>query len=103
MLKYRHGDVGLIQATIPSSARATERKVLAYGEMTGHSHAIAQADVDGAEIYEMEESAFLRVTADGGISIVHEEHGPIQVAPGEYEIRIAREYDEEEDFRQVVD
>lgn len=102
-LDYRHGDVGLVPASIPQEAKSSTRKVLAYGEQTGHSHAIAAADLDGAEIFECEDRVFLRVTKEGGVSLVHQEHAEITVAPGSYEIRIAREYDEEQDFRRVTD
>lgn len=103
MLNYRHGDVGLVKAAIPAEAKSTNKKTLAYGEKTGHHHSVAEADIEGAEIFEAGDQMFLRVTAEGGISITHQEHGPIQVAPGDYEVRIAREYDEEEDWRRVAD
>lgn len=103
MLTYRHGDVGLVKASIPATARKITTRPLALGEVTGHSHRVMEADIEGVEMFEMEGGLFMRVTADGGVSIVHEEHGPITVAPGDYEIRIAQEYDEESDFRPVVD
>jgi hypothetical protein len=47
---------------------------------------------------------FIRVTAEGDISVVHEEHGTVTLPAGwEGEVVIAREYDEEEDFRRVID
>ncbi len=104
-MQYRHGDVGLVPVAVDVTA-AKQRKdgILARGEVTGHAHRIAEADLAGAEIYDLADGrSVLRVTAEGGISIVHEEHAPIQVAPGDYEIRIAREYDEEEEFRRVSD
>lgn len=103
MLKYRHGDVGLIVSAIPTEAKALETKTLAYGEVTGHHHSIAEADVEGAEVYELGDKMYLRVTAEGGVSLEHQEHAAIQVAPGDYEVRIANEYDEDEDFRPVLD
>jgi hypothetical protein len=102
-LRYRHGDVGLVVSTIPAGAVPTLKKTLAYGEKTGHHHSVAEADIDGAMIFDCGEQMFLRVTAEGGISLTHQEHGTIQVAPGDYEVRIAREYDEEQDFHQVMD
>jgi hypothetical protein len=103
-LYARQGDVGFIKSKIPVTAKRTTLRPLALGEVTGHSHQVALADVDGVEMYELEGATFLRVTADGGVSIVHEEHGPVKLPAGwEGEVRIAVEYDEEQDFRQVTD
>lgn len=102
-LKYRHGDVGLLTSSIPLEASIKKGHTLAYGEKTGHHHSVAEADVEGSQLFECGDKMYLRVTAEGGISLTHQEHGAIQVAPGDYEVRIAREYDEEEDFRSVQD
>jgi hypothetical protein len=100
----RQGDVGFIRSAIPVGAQEIKLRPLALGEVTGHSHQVALADRDGVQMYEMDGATFLRVTAEGGISIVHEEHGPVKLpARWEGEVRIAVEYDEEEDFRQVID
>ncbi len=100
----RQGDVGFIAANVPKAAQKIKLRPLALGEVTGHSHSVAVADREGVEMYEHEGATFLRVTADGGIAIVHEEHGPVTLPAGwEGEIRIAREYDEEGDFRSVID
>jgi len=100
----RQGDVGLVTRSIPEGAKKVPLRPLALGEVTGHSHQVALADREGVEMYEAEGASFLRVTAEGGISIVHEEHGTVTLPAGwEGEFRIAREYDEEEDFRSVVD
>jgi hypothetical protein len=103
-LDQRQGDVGFVQSAIPKDAKRIALRPLALGEVTGHSHQVAIEDRHGVEMFEIEGSTFLRVTAEGGVSIVHEEHGPITLPVGwEGEIRIAREYDEEIDFRQVMD
>lgn len=106
MLTSRQGDVGFVQATIPMGAKAIPVRPLALGEVTGHSHRCAVADA--VEMFEVEApdgvKTYLRVTAEGGVSIVHEEHGPVTLPHGwEGEIVIAREYDEDQDFRRVVD
>ena len=44
----------------------------------------------------------MSVTAEGGVSIVHEEHGTVSVPKGDYEVTIQREYSPEE-IRSVVD
>src|SRR5690349_2113511 len=103
-LTARQGDVGFVKCAIPSEAARIKVRPLALGEVTGHSHQVAVADLAGAEMYEQGDATYLRVTADGGISIVHEEHGTVALPKGwEGEVRIAREYSEEEDFRRVMD
>jgi hypothetical protein len=88
----RQGDVLLIPADgIPAAARVVARDkgrvVLAYGEVTGHAHAIASRDAthlrDGDDRY-----LRLRATA----TLAHEEHAAIEVPPGVYRIVIQREY-----------
>jgi hypothetical protein len=98
-MQIRQGDVGFVKTKIPTAAKKVALRPLALGEVTGHSHSVAVEDRAGVEMYEFEQATFLRVTADGGVSIVHEEHGPITLPKGwEGEVRIAREYDEEGDF-----
>ena len=83
--------------------RDAGRIVLAYGEVTGHAHAILDVD---AELYEGLETAaaadrFLRI-GRGGATLVHEEHAPISLPEGDYVVRLQREYHPEE-IRRVLD
>lgn len=100
--QYRQGDVFLQRiAKIPEGRKIVrENGVLAYGEVTGHSHAVM--DKTAAEVYEMEGALFLSVSADGGVSIRHEEHGLITVPKGDYSVTIQREYTPE-GIRNVAD
>ena len=88
----RQGDVLLVPAdAVPEDARVVARDdgrvVLAYGEVTGHAHAIASRAAtqlrDGDDRY-------LRLDAEA--TLAHEEHAPIEVPPGVYRIVIQREY-----------
>ena len=108
MMTIRQGDVGFVKLAIPAEAVRVAVRPLAYGEVTGHSHQVAEADVAGVEMFETQDTdgkrVFMRVTANGGVSVVHEEHGTVTLPKGwEGEVRIAREYDEEQDFRSVID
>lgn len=89
---YRQGDVLVIRREIPSGAKPGKRDkgriVLAYGEVTGHVHAISSKAV---QIREHEGTRYIRVPKCGA-KLSHEEHGTIKLAPGEYEVRIQREY-----------
>lgn len=58
-------------------------------------------DIDAAEVLEIGEGLYLTV-GDAGVSIVHEEHGPIELPTGNYEVVRQREYSPEE-VRNVFD
>jgi hypothetical protein len=103
---YRQGDVLIVAVkSIPAEAKPkknTGRIVLAYGEQTGHAHAIA---VREAKEFSMQDAAgvvtrFLSVAS--GATVRHEEHAPIALPAGLYEIVQQREYTPEE-IRNVAD
>jgi hypothetical protein len=94
---YRQGDVLVVAVErIPRWAKAVHRDrgrvVLAYGEATGHAHAIADS---GASLLEHQADQYLRVTADRGVSLTHEEHQTITLPPGDYRVVRQREYEPE--------
>lgn len=97
--QYRQGDVFLKPvASIPDTRPCTPRSgrfILAEGEATGHAHTICE--VDGTLSIDTEGRCFLRTEA--GCELLHQEHAPILVAPGNYEILHQREYSPEEILR----
>ena len=94
---YRQGDV-LVRgvAKIPANAKPAVkdngRVILAYGEVTGHCHAIH----DRVTMFRADEGlgTWLQV-AEGGADLVHEEHATIAIPPGNYQVVIQREYSPE--------
>lgn len=92
----RQGDVLLIpRRAIPKHAtpvpRDRGRVVLAYGEVTGHAHALLEPEV---ELLTADDVRFLRV--DGvSAKLAHEEHDVLDIPAGNYEVRIQREYSPE--------
>lgn len=103
---YRQGDVLIVPvAKMPAKlepvARDNGRVVLAYGEATGHAHAIKN---ERAALFRDPNLAavFMHVSGDAPVALEHEEHGTILVPPGAYEIRRQREYSPEE-IRIVAD
>ena len=102
MTQYRQGDILLVRVPAPSfreeghrlriDARALVdgRLILAYGEATGHAHAIeaptAELLVDASG-----RRRFLRTTERS--RLVHEEHDPIDLDPGWYEVVRQRQYE----------
>ena len=93
MTIFRQGDVLLRKVkSIPADAVATEKKdriVLAYGEVTGHSHAITK--LDNVDVFvKGDGTMYLRVKAETALQ--HEEHAAITLPPGNYKRVLQREY-----------
>ena len=111
MKKYQQGDVVLIKVTkaeyekhIESSYSDVEktfesRVELAYGEETGHCHAIYLEDMlEGAGITLHrerwgEKNAQALHINKGDVTIKHEEHNPITIPQGYYIQKIVKEFD----------
>ena len=100
----RQGDVFLVPATIPPDAapvaRDAGRVILAYGEATGHAHAVAAPTA--TLLTDPKNARFLRIVGSGA-TLTHEEHGSIQIAPGEYRVVIGREWSSDMAARAVID
>jgi hypothetical protein len=108
--KNRQGDVWIIPApegeTLDNMMlvpRDQGRVILAYGEVTGHAHAIVDDDV---ALYmprpDSTKKERLLHVAKGPVMLRHEEHGPIPLKPGLYIVRRQREYTPEA-IRNVAD
>ena len=103
-MQFRQGDVWIegIEA-IPQGAKAVKRTgdvILAYGEVTGHAHRIT-ALLDAVDVLQEAERIILNVRSP--VTITHEEHGPITLAPGIYASYVQREYDPIAEERRVLD
>lgn len=113
MRQYRQGDV-LVEQIRRKRARTGRlvtdagRVILAYGEVTGHAHAVVEDDrrspmeeLPAAQLFEEPDGArYLFV--DRPCALVHEEHGRIALAPGCYRVVRQREYSPEA-IRNVAD
>jgi hypothetical protein len=104
MKTYRQGDVLFKQVkSIPDGKRRRRASGhILEGEATGHIHRVAEADLDKADVLEIGEGLYLNVSAEGGISIVHQEHRAIELPTGNYEVVRQREYSPEA-IRDVAD
>jgi hypothetical protein len=87
----QQGDLLLRKLTsIPDGEKkllGRKRLVLAHGE-SGHSHVIED---DDAELIQIGEQILLKLTK--AATVVHEEHKPISLSPGIWEVGRVREYD----------
>lgn len=97
----QQGDVILRKIkSLPEGEQKITRKrlVLAHGE-SGHSHVIED---DEAELIQIGERMLLRLAK--AATVVHEEHDPIRLSPGIWEVGRVEEYDWFSKMtRQVID
>lgn len=105
----RQGDVLLVPVdSVPKNAVRQEVKgeslIVQEGEVTGHHHAVRTGD---CTLYTLEATGttdaverFLSVNR--ATVMTHQEHSALIIAPGDYEVRIQREYAPEE-IHQVAD
>lgn len=105
--QFYQGDVAIIpldaNAHLPEGALEIEREhgrvVLAHGELTGHAHAIAD---EGAVLFSSGAVRILQL-ADAGATVRHEEHDPISLKGGLYEVRRQEEWTDNDEPRRVED
>jgi len=97
----RQGDIKLERIeSIPKGAKILKDKILAYGEITGHTHRFKEPK--NIERYEFGENTYLRVYAD--TPLIHEEHNTLIIPVGDYKQEQEREYSyEDADARIVID
>ncbi|MDE2095736.1 MAG: hypothetical protein KGL39_00635 [Patescibacteria group bacterium] len=97
--QYRQGDVFIETIDeVPSDVVLVEGPVvLAYGEVTGHSH---QVKTKSAKLFERAGERFLVLNKKAVVE--HQEHGPITLPAGTYRVTIQREYHPLE-IKSVVD
>lgn len=98
MKMYRQGDVLLVSGSVPKTAQITRRKILVRGEATGHHHSIA--DLAKARLWIDGDTMYVRVGET--VEIVHQEHDPLILPAGDYEVVRQREYTPEA-IRNVAD
>jgi len=96
MILRRQGDVYIEQVNESSSTEElskVDEQILAYGEVTGHKH-VLKPDTAETLIKSAFKDGIRYVEVSGGTAtIVHEEHAPITLPPGLFEIKIQQEYD----------
>jgi len=108
---YRQGDVYIIPVTEDNAPelekdtvpRDRGRVVLAYGEATGHAHAIHNPTAQYFPIVgkpKEDDDRLLKIVQTS--DLVHEEHSTVAIPPGLYIVRRQREYHPEE-IRTVAD
>lgn len=90
----RQGDLLFIRVAPSARARPNpDGRVLARGEATGHSHAVAERDLDNCDVFlDAVGRLVVSVKAKRCVSVEHQEHGPVELEAGTWEVRRQREY-----------
>lgn len=113
MKLIRQGDVAVKATTKTPSAHAKAitdngRTILAYGEVTGHAHEVITDappltgdDVPAQQLFEEPDGTRLLVVR-GPATLRHEEHAPLSIPAGTYEVIRQVEYHPEA-IRNVAD
>ncbi len=84
---YRQGDVLLIEVpALPPRTKVVKSGVVLRGESTGHAHRI----LGGSVLVGADPSAMF-VVAEEGTRLVHDEHAPIRLPAGNYQVIRQRE------------
>jgi len=99
----QQGDVILKKADVlPNGEKkliSTKKMVLAEGEVTGHYHGIEEAN---SELFQIGNKVFLSLNDTA--TVTHQEHGPITLDKGVWEVGRVKEYDYfSEMVREVAD
>lgn len=88
---YRQGDVLIVEVSEEASGKMVPRDngkvVLAYGEVTGHSHAIASKS---ATLFAVNENLRM-LKLEEEAELCHEEHATIKLPAGNYQVIQQRE------------
>mgnify|MGYP001567923407 CR=1 FL=1 len=101
----RHGDLLFVpvkktQVSEVEGLREVSGKVIERGEVTGHAHRVTEGDVTIEEHVrkswqsgDMLPTGIRYMTVHTPATVTHEEHKPVTLLPGLYEIMRAREFD----------
>jgi len=117
MKKYQQGDVIIreisgkkIDKENHKISRDDNKVVLALGEATGHHHRFELSENPAVVGYRNNSWSLKNTTAqtfeitEGTATLYHEEHNPIKIPKGHYEVNIVKEFDHiTRNVRQVWD
>ena len=103
----RQGDVLLVPVnTAPKNTKPVPsdagRVILAYGEVTGHCHAIVDEHAEMVSVEDAQE-LYLMVYGNDSATLTHDEHAALTIAPGTYRVVLQREYVAPDIERRVTD
>ena len=94
---WRQGDIYFVKLDSEPTmedAKPVKTGVIARGEQTGHMHRVSSASLagGGAALVLRSRSMYLR-SPEAGATIVHEEHGTLELPVGVYAVVNQQEFD----------
>ena len=103
----RQGDIFFESVTAPpAKTKPYNSHILAYGEVTGHSHAICESSVASPRDSVIDEKGNIYLRSEQDIQIDHDEHGIVELPANEW-ICVSRQREYEplavEEERRVAD
>ena len=93
---WRQGDIFFVKLDHqPDLQDAVPLKtgVNARGEQTGHMHRVSPSSLNEGAILSLLAGSMYLKTPEAGATIVHDEHGAIQLPPGLYAVANQQEFD----------
>lgn len=98
-MMHRQGDLLLVKVkALPKGLTKKQNNVFAYGEVTGHSHRLKTKELVTYEDSNGDVYADLAKSTE----LIHEEHNPIKLDAGVWQVIRQREYSPSEN-RRVLD
>lgn len=87
---YRQGDLLFIETTTVQGSYRSGLDIL-KSSVTGHSHRLSQGKIYVNESTSFSNPGNFYLKLDGPAQVTHEEHGPIPLTPGVWEVRRQKE------------
>ena len=95
--QYRQGDLYFISCgIIPVKAKEVKTGVILHSDTTTHEHKLI-----GGKLYKLNDTQYARVSKSA--KVTHDEHKPIALGKGVWEIRRQKEYSSKDATKLVVD
>ena len=95
--QHRQGDLMFISGgKIPAKAKEIKPGVILHSDTTNHEHKVI-----GGKLYKLNDTQYARVSKSA--KVTHDEHKPIALGKGVWEIRRQREYLSKDMNKLVVD
>lgn len=92
----RQGDIMFRSCKAPNVSKMKRKQdnILAFGEVTGHSHSVSSHKAGSYESYVDENGDIYMLSTDNDFVVEHDEHNPITMPKGEWIcVTRQREYD----------
>src|SRR5712692_3640805 len=93
---WRQGDIFFVklesELDLPE-AKPIQTGVIALGEQTGHMHRVSNSSLEGGAVLALLGGSMYLRSPEAGATIVHDEHGPIQLPVGVYAVVNQQEFD----------